>query len=147
MRRRRLAVALVVTAVAVGGCSDGDDDAAPASTTTTTTVNQHLAMATRVAELVTQERWAELRRDFDERMLQEVTEARLIEVWGQAEAEGGQVLDIGEPSFAGRDQANVAYDVLLQLERIKARMRVAFDQVGRISGLFILRAQVTPETP
>ena len=139
--------ALLVVAVVVGGCSDGDDDeAAPASatstttTTTTTTVNEHIAMATRVAELVTQERWEELRRDFDERMLEEVTEARLIEVWGQAEAEGGQVLDIGEPSFAGRDQTNVAYDVLLQLERTKARMRVAFDQVGRISGLFILRA-------
>ena len=146
MRRRRLAVAVVVLAVVLGGCSD-DDEAAPASTTTTTTVNEHIAMATRVAELVTQERWAELRRDFDERMLQEVTEARLIEVWGRAEAEGGQVLDIGEPTFAGRDETNVAYDVLLQLERTGARMRVAFDQVGRISGLFILRAEVTRETP
>ena len=141
MGRCRLVGVLVIAAALVCGCtSDGDDDAAPASTTTTTTVNQHLAMATRVAELVTQERWAELRRDFDERMLQEVTEARLIEVWGQAEAEGGQVLDIGEPTFAGRDLTNVAYDVPLQLERIEAKVRVAFDQVGRISGLFVLRA-------
>lgn len=97
-----------------------------------------MAQAARITKLITEEKWSEVRREFNEQMMQEVSEQRLAEAWAQAEANGGRLLAIGDTLFAARDQDNAVWDTVLDFERTDAKTRISFDRDDKVSGLFIL---------
>lgn len=96
------------------------------------------AKAEAVTRLITQERWGEVRMEFNEQMLEAVSEAELAAVWAEAKRQGGDLLGIGTPTVAVQDEPNTAYDTILDFQGRDATIRIAFDPSNKVSGLFIL---------
>jgi hypothetical protein len=84
-------------------------------------------------------RWAEVRRDFDPRLAAGLSTGDLVEVWAQAVGMVGAYERMGEP-ITLRAGAHTVVNVPLHCEAGTVTGRVAFDDDGRVGGLFLLPA-------
>jgi hypothetical protein len=115
------------------------------SATTTTALppqapadRSQVAQAARITKLLTEERWAEVRREFDEQLQRDMSEQRLAELWGRAKADGGRLLGIGDTFFAARGEDFAVWDTDLDFERTDAKIRITFDAANKVSALSIV---------
>lgn len=90
-------------------------------------------------------RWAErdwgLRSDFNDTMLERLSEEMLASAWTQVTCALGGFVELGEP----RQQllgGNTVVDVPMTFEKGEMKGRVAYDQDGKVAGLFILNPDV-----
>ena len=168
--RRGLVVVLLLFLVASCSGDDGDRKVSVSSTTTTAGVTTSAAegpsssvitattavpgtttdassddpglapKAASVTRLVTEERWADVRAEFNERMRQQLSEEDLANAWQAIKSQGGSLLEIGTTVYVATDGANAVYDTPLRFERGNFKCRASFDADSKVSGLFILRA-------
>lgn len=82
-----------------------------------------------------------LRDEFDETMTEKLSEELLVASWAQVTAAVGELVGRGEPSV-GMVQGYTVVDVPLTFERGEMKGRVAYDDAGRIAGLFVLNPTV-----
>ena len=87
-----------------------------------------------------QERYDQVRRDFDARMLEQCTVEMLHAVRGQARQTGGELIELGTPAVSVRSGYTVV-DVPIAFEREQATGRVAFDADRRVAGFFVLPSE------
>ena len=83
--------------------------------------------------------WASVRRDFDERMLAELSESRLAEVWATVAGTIGRYERMGEPYASPAGEYTVV-NVPLLCEAGEVLGRVSFHRDGTVGGLFLLPA-------
>jgi hypothetical protein len=81
-------------------------------------------------------RWEDVRRDFDETMLDRVDADRIASAWAQAVGMVGRFEHMGEP-FAHQAGDYTVVDVPLHCEAGELAGQVSYDQNGKIAGLFI----------
>jgi len=97
--------------------------------------------AERAAALVadlTDGRWAEVRRDFDETVAAGMSAAQLAATWAQTVGLVGRYEGMGEPvSHQAGDHTVV--DIPLSFEAGELTARVAYDGDGKVAGLFLRR--------
>lgn len=90
------------------------------------------------AEVVADD-WAAVRRRFDERLLAELPESRLAEVWASVTATVGRHERMGEPYVVPAGVFTVV-NVPLYCEAGEVLGRVSFHRDGTVGGLFVLPA-------
>ena len=128
-----LALISAVLAACPGGSSTSDDQVAP---------GQLELRATDVVRQLVDQDFAAIRADFDETMLEDLSEEGLRQTLAELEAQWGQLEGKeGDPEVVPREEFTVI-NVPVQFERRSAQVRVAFRQDGRIAGLFILKPGV-----
>ena len=81
-------------------------------------------------------RWADVRRDFDERMLEAISETMLGQVWAQVASTFGQYERMGEPYLrAASDFTMVQVPLFFEAGELTAQ--VTFHADGRVAGLWM----------
>ncbi|HEX2132959.1 MAG TPA: DUF3887 domain-containing protein [Actinophytocola sp.] len=83
--------------------------------------------------------WAGVRRDFDERMLDEVSDEQLATVWTTVAGTIGRFERMGEPYVLPAGELTVV-NVPLYCEAGEVLGRVGFHRNGSVGGLFVLPA-------
>ena len=86
------------------------------------------------------ERYDEVRRDFDARMVEQCTVEMLEVVRGQTRQTAGESVELGTGAVSVRSGYTVV-DVPVAFERGQATGRVAFDADERVAGFFILPSE------
>ena len=87
-------------------------------------------------------RFYAIREDFDDNMTAKCSTQMLRRGWRQMRLMKGRYLGIGgEPEEQQRDGYWVI-DLPLRFRRSEAKLRVAYDNDGRIAGLFLLNPEV-----
>ncbi len=86
------------------------------------------------------ERYDEVRRDFDARMVEQCTIEMLEAVRGQTRQTAGEPVELGTGAVSVRSGYTVV-DVPVAFERAQATGRVAFDADERVAGFFILPSE------
>ncbi len=86
------------------------------------------------------ERYDEVRRDFDARMVEQCTVEMLEVVRGQTRQTAGESVELGTGAVSVRSGYTVV-DVPIAFERGQATGRVAFDADERVAGFFILPSE------
>ncbi|MEV4316197.1 DUF3887 domain-containing protein [Actinocrispum sp. NPDC049592] len=81
-------------------------------------------------------RWADVRRDFDERMLEAISETMLGQVWAQTASLVGQYERMGEPFTRGAGDFTMV-QVPLFFEAGELTAQVTFNAEGQVAGLWI----------
>nr|WP_167478816.1 DUF3887 domain-containing protein [Nocardia arthritidis] len=81
-------------------------------------------------------RWAEVRRDFDDTALREITEDRLADAWATVVGLVGRYEGMGAP-FTRRTGAHIMAYVPMQFEGGEMTGRVFYDENAKVTGLFI----------
>jgi hypothetical protein len=92
--------------------------------------------ATAILACVTEGRWAEACRNFDERMREHVDAERLAGGWAQTVATIGRYEGMGEP-FAHRAGDHTVVEIPLHFEAGEATGRVIFGADGKVAGLWL----------
>jgi len=95
------------------------------------------ARAISILEAFLDERWKEVRADFDERMSNACSVAMLLTVRRTLAGELGAFADMGTPTVA-LNRGYTVTDVPLAFERGDRTGRVALDADGRVAGFFVL---------
>lgn len=140
-------MAFAAVVLVMSGCSDeggdtGDTAAEDAADTTTagsdTDMDTLRLRAAEVTELITANKWAEVRVDFDETMKNGLSEQQLADAWNQVVAAKGAYLSHGEPQQVLKPGAFAVFDTPLSFANGPMKTRVAFSEDGKIAGLFIL---------
>ena len=129
-----LAIILVSLPLATG-CKKGSDEASEGG-------NPYLFRAESLLEDWQNERWSEIRAEFDTIMLATLSEADLAEAHRQVFDLVGtyQSHSTGSVRLLGEYQV---VDIPVQFERAEMKFRAVFNDENQVSGLFVL----TPETP
>lgn len=83
--------------------------------------------------------WAAVRRDFDERLVAELSESAIAEVWTSVTATIGRCERMGEPYVLAAGAFTVV-NVPLHCEAGEMLGRVSFHRDGTVGGLFVLPA-------
>ncbi|KZM74833.1 DUF3887 domain-containing protein [Nocardia terpenica] len=83
-----------------------------------------------------EQRWAEVRRDFDDRMARELSEDLLARAWGQTVGMVGRYEHAGEPFVRQAGVFTVVF-VPLQFEAAEMTGQVFYDDTGKVAGLFL----------
>ena len=140
MRLRTLAtlIALVMTVLSGAACSN-EDDAAAASDSAKADLAERAAQIT---DQMAANDWAAVREDFDDVMLDQLSEEALAANWSQLTAQVGAFQSRGEPSEVPKDERFVVYDTPMTFERSAMKSRVTFNDDGKVSGVFVLQADV-----
>jgi hypothetical protein len=97
-------------------------------------------LAQRATEIVGQLRdgdWDRLRVDWDDLMREQLTVAKLGEVWQQLQRDGGALRTIGCPVVRRTGLYRVA-EMPLVFEHGQMKARVVFNRHDAVAGLFIL---------
>jgi len=138
---------MLLTLPLLFGCSSNDKEAtSPASTTaapTSTSASSEgglSAMAAAITDLLVANDWAAVRKDFDDTMLQGLSEERLAEVWTQTVREVGAYRSRGEPVTGPSQGDVVSFDTALHFEHGDRKSRIAFHADGKVAGFFLLLA-------
>jgi hypothetical protein len=138
-RRSRLIAAVVLVMVLVAGIAFAtlgrDEDSTDLATTPA-------ARAARAAEVVDQLRagdYEDVRRDFDDRMTNELPVDKLRAAWIQFEAMFGTYRSHGE-AVATTFGASHVVTLPLQMANRPGELRITFSDDGRVVGLFLLQA-------
>lgn len=84
-------------------------------------------------------RWDDVRRDFDEPMLAELTADKIAAVWAQVNGTVGRYEHMGEP-FAAQLGEHTVVTVLMHCEAGEINGRVAVNRDGTVGGLFLFPA-------
>ncbi len=101
--------------------------------------------ATAIVDDWLHERYDEVRRDFDARMVEQCTVEMLEAVRGQTRQTGGEPVELGTGVVSVRSGYTVV-DVPIAFERAQATGRVAFDADERVAGFFILPSESARDT-
>jgi hypothetical protein len=87
-----------------------------------------------------EQRYDDLRRDFDDRMLASVHETKLIDTWTNVAGMFGAYEGMGEP-FVRPIARMTVVDVPLRFEAGDMVGRVAFHPDGKVGGFFVMRPE------
>ncbi|HVV21531.1 MAG TPA: DUF3887 domain-containing protein [Pseudonocardiaceae bacterium] len=87
-----------------------------------------------------EQRYDDLRRDFDDRMLATVDETKLIDTWTNVAGMFGAYEGMGEP-FVRPIARMTVVDVPLRFEAGDMVGRVAFHSDGKVGGFFVMRPE------
>jgi hypothetical protein len=82
-------------------------------------------------------RWAEVCRDFDEKVARRLDTEGLAEMWARLTAMIGQVEQVGEPLAYPAGHLTLV-DVPLSFEAAERTARVTYDRDGKVAGLHFL---------
>jgi hypothetical protein len=82
-------------------------------------------------------RWAEVCRDFDERVARRLDAEGLAEMWARLTAMIGQVEQVGEPLAYPAGHLTLV-DIPLSFEAAERTARVTYDRDGKVAGLHFL---------
>ena len=96
--------------------------------------------ATEILDDWLHERYAEVRRDFDARMVEQCTVEMLEAVRGQTRQTAGEPVELGTGAVSVSSGYTVV-DVPIAFERAQVTGRVAFDADERVAGFFILPSE------
>lgn len=94
--------------------------------------------AAEVTDQIAENDWDSVRADFDEVMLDEVTEERLVSAWNQLTMELGEYKSRGESRQVSEPGDFLVFETPMTFEGGEAKSRVAFHEDGRVAGLFLL---------
>jgi len=94
--------------------------------------------AAEITDQIAENDWLSVRADFDDVMLDEVTEERLVSVWAQLTMALGGYESRGEPTQVSESGGSFVFETPMTFERGEAKSRVAFRGDGRVAGLFLL---------
>ena len=87
-------------------------------------------------------RWAEVRADFDDRMLAALDVEMLADGWDQVVELVGAFCSLGEPLVRGVIDGNSVVDIPMAFERGEMTGRVTFAPSGQVAGFFLLKPDV-----
>ncbi len=145
---RRVAVAGLVVVALLGACRDDTQQPATGTVTTSTSAASGdarlTARAAAVTELIAQNDWPTLRKDFDANLAGSLSEAQLADAWKKMIDRFGAYKSFGAPTqHPSQGDGIETFDIPMTFERGAAKTRIAFAADGKIAGLFFL----DPATP
>lgn len=143
MRRFGLLLVSLLAPALVIACTADEVETGSETTEISAPVAADLAAeAARVTDLLTEGKWAEIRTGFDETLTNSLSEAGLADAWQKVVGAFGAYTSRGEPKLVPKDEADEVYDTPMTFELAEMKSRIAFDDDGKITGLFILKPEV-----